>query len=292
MYAVISPSEPAPARALRHTPRTSGVLDAVIERRAKGDVLAHVYACAPLRLMVPRVDADEPLTGIVVNTAGGIVGGDRLRAQVTLGAGSGALLIGQAAEKVYRSAGDDATLACRYRLAAGAVLEVLPQGTILFDGARLRRVTEVGRHPTARLLAGEVLVLGRIGMGETFARGLLHDRWVVACDSGARWIDALRLEADIARLHDAAAGLAGARALATVVYAADDAPACQELARALLAAAPAGVRAAATVVAGVLLVRWLGADPAAVRAALGAFWSAFRAHALGRPARLPVVWHR
>ena len=289
--AVTLPSEPAPAPAERG-PATVGELDVRIARRDRRDVLAHAFARAPLRLMLPRAGDGEPLTGVVVNTAGGVVGGDRHRIDVALGEGAGALIVGQAAEKVYRSAGAVARIDCRYRLEAGAVLEALPQGTILFDGARLVRRTTVERHPEATLLAGEVLVFGRLGMGETFARGLLHDRWEVACDDGARWIDALRLEHDIARLLDARAGFAGARALATVIYAAADAPALIAAAREILDATADSVRAAATVVQGVLLARFLGADAAAVRAALGGFWAAFRACALARPARLPVLWTR
>jgi urease accessory protein len=292
MSAVTLPSEPAPAPVAARAPVTEGVLDVRIARRDCGDVLAHCLARAPLRLMLPRAPDGDPLTGVLVNTAGGVVGGDRHRIDVALGEGAGALLVGQAAEKVYRSAGADARIDCRYRLEAGAVLEALPQGTILFDGARLLRRTTVLRHPAATLLAGEVLVLGRLGMGETFAHGLLHDRWEVACDGGPRWIDALRLDRDIARLLDAPAAFGGARALATVIYAAADAEVRLGAARDILAAAPQGVRAAATVIQGVLLVRWLGADAAAVRVALGAFWAAFRACALGRPARLPVLWNR
>ncbi|MEC9215708.1 MAG: urease accessory protein UreD, partial [Pseudomonadota bacterium] len=53
----------------------------------------------------------------------------------------------------------------------------------------------------------------------------------------------------------------------------------------------AGVRTGATVVNGVLVMRWLGREAAALRQSFGQFWADFRASALGRPARLPRLWH-
>ncbi|MEC9167328.1 MAG: urease accessory protein UreD, partial [Pseudomonadota bacterium] len=53
----------------------------------------------------------------------------------------------------------------------------------------------------------------------------------------------------------------------------------------------AGVRTGATVVNGVLVMRWLGREAAALRQSFGQFWAGFRASALKRPARLPRLWH-
>jgi urease accessory protein len=51
------------------------------------------------------------------------------------------------------------------------------------------------------------------------------------------------------------------------------------------------LRAAATAFDGLLVVRWLGEQAHVVRRAYACFWSAFRAHAAGLPARLPRLWH-
>lgn len=279
MSVVISRCEAAP-------PATAGVLTLSIACRGGATVANRVFARAPLRLMFPRVGADEPLCGVVINTGGGILGGDRQTVDVSLEAGAALLLTGQAAEKVYRSAGADAVVRAEYRIAEGAVLELLPQGTILFDGARLDRHTKIDRQPGGSVLAGEILILGRGGMGEVLRRGRILDRWTL-CEAGRpAWIDGLCLDGDIAGLVAAPAGFAGATALATVVHAADDAPAHLGLARRLLGGE---TRAAASVVGGVLVVRWLG-RAAAVRAALGDFWRGFRAQVLARPAALPAPW--
>ena len=278
MSSAISRSERRCARSL---PATVGGLDIV----ADGDVHARRQN-APLRLFRPHAAAGEPPTGVVANVSGGILGGDRL--SLSVDARGDALITGQAAEKVYRSAGATARVCTDLAVGAGAALEWLPQGTILFDGARLDRRTTVRAAPGGRCLAGEILVFGRVGMGETLRRGAIRDRWRVERGGRPLWIDALRLDGDIGARMAAPYGFAGARAQATVLYVADDAAACVDRARDLMARAG---RAAATVVGGVLIARWLSADPAAARAAFGRFWRAFRAEMLGRPARLPAVWH-
>jgi urease accessory protein len=170
----------------------------------------------------------------------------------------------------------------------GATLEWLPQGTIAFDGARLRRSTEIDVAENGRLLAGEILTFGRIAMGEAFRGGLLHDSWRVRRGGRLIWADALRL-ADVRPLA-ARAGFDGARSLATLIYVAADAPRWLDLARELIERASGALRAGATAFEHLLLARWLGRDPAEVRRAFGAFWAGFRNATLGRPAALPAIW--
>ena len=267
---------------------TEGALDVAVDA---GGLYARRQR-APLRLFCPRAAPGDPPVGAVANLSGGVLGGDRLA--VTVEARADALVTAQAAEKVYRSAGATARVRTVLTVRDGAALEWLPQATILFDGARLDRGLTIRAAPGGRCLAGEILVFGRIGMGETLARGAVCEGWRVECAGRPLWIDRLRLDgADggIAARLAAADGFAGVRGLATAVYAGGDAPRRLDFARAACAGAGRGLRAAATLVNGVLVVRWLGRDPAGVRAAFGEFWRAFRAEALGRPPRLPVLWH-
>ncbi len=252
-----------------------------------GGAFGDIYQRQPLRLLRPRVDGGEPQTGILVNTAGGIVGGDRHRVEIDCVAGGDALLIGQAAEKVYRSTGATAVVDVTLTARRDSRLEWLPQGTILFDAAKLKRQTTVRREPGARILAGEILVLGRLGMDESVRTGSLFDRWRVEDCGKLAWLDALHLDGDIARLSAARAGLDGARSLATAIYLADDAADRLDEARALLPESLSG----ATVLGNVLICRWLGKEPHRLREAVGSFWRHFRASALGRTPTLPTLWH-
>jgi len=99
---------------------------------------AHVREQGPLRLRCPGPPARE-LEGVIVNTSGGMVGGDRFELDLTVGPQARLLITSAAAEKVYRTLDAETTIAARLRVEAGGELAWLPQETILFDRARLRR---------------------------------------------------------------------------------------------------------------------------------------------------------
>lgn len=251
--------------------------------------LRGVYHTDPLRLLFPTPASGDPPTAVVVTTSGGLVGGDRLDIAAAVGEGARALVTAQAAEKVYRSAGEDVRFDVRLSVADGGWLEWLPQETILFDGARLRRTTAAEVSGGGRLLAGELLVFGRIARGERFTRGLARDAWEVRRDGRLVWADALHLDGDVAALLDHPAGFRGATAYGTIVYVGPDAARHLEFARTILGdAAP---YAGATVLGEVLVIRLLGGDAQRLRADFGRVWALLRAELAGLPARLPRLWH-
>jgi urease accessory protein len=142
--------------------------------------------------------------------------------------------------------------------------------------------------PSARLLAGEITILGRSAHGERLSSGSIRDRWAVRSGGRLLWADALRLEGELETCLEAPFGFAGAKALATLVYAAEDARRWLEPARGLIGAE--GLTAGVTCLPGVLIGRWLGADAAVLRSAYGAFASRLRALIAGLPERLPTIW--
>ncbi|MCB2102568.1 MAG: urease accessory protein UreD [Rhodobacterales bacterium] len=254
--------------------------------------LKDLYQRDPVRLLFPTPPRNEIQSAVIVTTSGGLVGGDVLSLSAQADEDVAAQLYPQAAEKVYRSAGADCRIAVDLGVARGAWLEWLPQECILFDGARLRRRTRVDAAAGARVLAGEMMVLGRRAMGERLATGLVREDWEVRRDGRLIWADSLVLDDDIPAIIDHPAGLNGATALGTVIYLADDGPDLRDDARALLDGLDApGVRHGATVVNGLLIVRFMAESPLALRRAYGGFWGAFRQAVAGLPAALPRLWH-
>jgi urease accessory protein len=253
--------------------------------------LVHLYQASPLRVLFPEPEAGEPALAAIVTTSGGVVAGDRFAVAVTLGEGAAALVTAAAAEKAYRSAGAEARIDQRLAVAAGARLEFLPPETILFDGVRLRRHTAVDVAPGAGFLGGGILVFGRRARGERLTRGLLHERWEVSRAGRLVWGDALHLDGDIAATIADPACLADAAACATLILApaAGDARGLVDAARAVQR--EAGVPAGVSAVAGLLVARWLGPDPLALRRAYAALACRLRAAAFGLPPRLPRLWH-
>jgi len=286
MSAAISLCEPPPANAARGVGRvTHGVDDGGVTR------LRDLYQSDPVRVLFPIPARGDIAAAAFVTTSGGLVGGDVLEFSAQADEGAAVQCYPQAAEKIYRSTGAECHIDVSLRAAAGAWLEWLPQETILFDGARLIRRTSAEVAAGGRLLAGEMTVLGRGAMGETLSQGLLRDDWSIRRDGRLAWADTFHLDGAIADTIAHPAGLAGATALATVVYVADDAGEYLDAARGLLDAAPAAVRVGATVVNDILAIRFMAADPHPLRRAFGEFWAGFRHVAAGLPAALPRLWH-
>ena len=256
--------------------------------------LAHLYQRDPLRVLFPAPATDDLPLAVIVTTSGGLVAGDRLDIEVGLAPGAVAHVTASAAEKVYRSTGRTTTIKQTLSIGSGAVLEFLPPETILFDGARLRRETVVDLASGSAFLGGDIVVFGRRARGERFASGFLREVWEVHCDGELVWGDALHLDDDVGLIIDDPACFDGAAAFATMILSPPGGEPRNLLDSARLvqsAAATMGLRAGATAVAGLVIARWLAAEPAALRQAYADLACHFRSAALGLPPRLPRVWH-
>ena len=136
---------------------------------------------------------------MLLNTAGGLTGGDRIDLEVALGAGAEATVTTAAAEKIYRARdGESAEIGVKLALGAGARLAWLPQATILFDGSRLDRRTEVQLAGDATFLAVETLIFGRAAMGEDVHHGACRDAWRIRRDGELVFADTFRVDGAIA----------------------------------------------------------------------------------------------
>src|SRR5271165_6207841 len=102
-----------------------------------------VHEAGSLRVRFPNQDRPGALDAVIVNTAGGMTGGDRFAVDIDVGAGAGLTVTTAAAEKIYRSLAPDTEIAVRLAVGSGATLAWLPQETIVFDQVRLRRTVDV-----------------------------------------------------------------------------------------------------------------------------------------------------
>ncbi len=118
-------------------------------RSGDATVLATLYQRSPCRVLFPRPPLGEAPLAVLVNTAGGLAGGDHVSVAVRVEAGAAATVTTQAAEKIYRSLGPDARVEARLAVGEDARLEWLPQESILFDGACLDRRLGHDRAPAA-----------------------------------------------------------------------------------------------------------------------------------------------
>ncbi len=220
--------------------------------------------------------------GVLINTGGGFAGGDSMRVAADVGEGAAAVLTSQAAEKIYRSEGSASEIEISLALGPASRLAWLPQEQILFDGALLRRRLDVEMAADASLTLVESTVFGRIAMGEAVTSGAFADRWRIRRGGRLVFAEDVRLEGDIDAILARRATGDGARALATFLHIAPDAEACLDGARFALE----GARCECGVSAfdGMLVARFLSADPRTLRADLVRFIERFR----GTP--MPRSW--
>lgn len=221
--------------ALAELPTTAGAVFAA--NRASGRIAFHaafvdgktrrnrVYEDGSLRLRVPNT-TNGTLEAVIVNTAGGMAGGDRFSLEIVAGDGADVVAGTAAAEKVYRAIGADTGVTARLAVGRGAKLAWLPQEMILFDQARLNRRIDIELAADASLLLCEAVVFGRAAMGETVEQGALIDRWRLRRDGKLVFAENVRLDGAITDTLSQPASAKGAAALATILVAPGDESTC------------------------------------------------------------------
>jgi urease accessory protein len=261
--------------------RSEGTLDISFRTREGRTRIDRAYQAGCLRMRL--VDEDAQPRAVLINTAGGIAEGDRLDQAIAWQEGTIATVTTQAAEKIYRALATGCAISNRLTVARGAHAEWLPQETILFDAFRLRREARIVLAEDVTFLGVEAIVLGRAAMGETVRRGSLRDRMRIWRNGRLIYADALALDGDVATLMDRSAIGDGARAMAVIVHASDEAEALRDPVREALA--DASGLAAASCWNGLLAVRLLAPDGETLRHDVALALSVLRG---GRP--LPRVW--
>jgi urease accessory protein len=229
-----------------------------------------------LRVRFPGPPSRE-LEAVIVNTAGGIAGGDQLNINIEAGEGAALAVTSASAEKVYRSLGPDATIAVKLAVGADASLAWLPQETILFDRARLARSIDVDLAGTASLLLAEAVVFGRSGMGEEVRHGNFLDRWRIRRGGRLAYAETVRLDGEIAAKLKQPAVANGGCAVATILCVPGNAETVAAV-RALDFAGEVGISAWKSI----CIARLCARDGAALRRDLVQVLTVLRAGALPR----------
>lgn len=295
MFATALPSEPA--------------VTIPVERRGQGRLLVEARALDGrtvrgrieeegfARVRFPRSGRrGRALEAVMINTGGGLAGGDASQSCLHAGRDAQLVVTTQAAEKIYRSDGATSHIAVELTAEAGASLHWLPQATIVFDGARVERSIVAEVAPDARLLLVEPVILGRTARGERLSYGRLHDRWRIRRGGRLVYADGLQLDGDIAATLDRRATAGGWAAFATLLLVSPDAESRLEAVRAALGLGeseqdgmarelPDGLDAGASAWDGMLSVRLLARDGAPLETAIR------RAIAALGVGEVPRIWH-
>jgi urease accessory protein len=240
-----------------------------------------IHEAGSLRVRFPR-SRTAVLETVIVNTAGGVAGGDCFDIELAVGAGAQITVTSAAAEKIYGSLGSDARMRIALDVDPGGSIVWLPQETIVFNRARIVRSIEVNLAERARLILAETVIFGRLGMGEIVEAGRLVDCWRVRREGHLMFAETIRLDGAIAEKLREPAVANGGFAIGSLLIVPGDA-ALVDMVRALNADFCGEIGISAW--NGLALVRFCAKDGAALRHDMSTVLTAL-------PGRLlPRLWY-
>jgi urease accessory protein len=268
--------------------RADGCGRLVLSGSEDGTRIEDVFEQSPIRIMFPRTGSRPVEEAVIVNTGGGVAGGDRLECSVAALTGASIAVTSQAAEKVYRALDEPAHVVTRLKAQGSAKLAWLPQETIVFNQARLYRTTEIELFSGTELLALEWLVLGRAAHGEVVVGGNIIDSWRVKRDGRLIWADSLRIADEVFPHLNRKALLANGKALATLIYFGPYLEKRLDFLREIIPSL--GCNCAATLVSGLIVVRFAAEESSDLKLALRSFLEQFGPEFGCGPFRVPKMW--
>ncbi len=216
------------------------------------------------KAVFPRPTSNQ-LDAVLVNTAGGVTGGDRFDIHAQAARGTALSLTTQAAERIYRAVGPEpGRIETRLVVERDAQLRWLPQETILFEGCKLARRLDVEVQPTSRFLMVEPVVFGRDASGEQLRGCAFRDAVSITQNGQPLFLDAVNMTGDIATSLGRSAIGGGAGAMASLVLVDTDCARYLPQVRALLP----DTAGASVLHARLLVVRLLSADSHRLRQTL------------------------
>jgi urease accessory protein len=272
----------------RDLQRSDGSARLVLAGSVHGTRIVDLFQRSPIRIMFPGIRGAPVEEAVVVNTAGGIAGGDRLEVAVTTLANATVTVTSQAAERVYRALSTPALIDTRLKLCEAAKLAWLPQETIVFNGGRMRRNTNIEISAGAELLALEWLVLGRAAHREEIVCGQISDGWQVKVDGRLIWADRFRAVDELFPRLRSRALLADFKAIGTLIYFGPDVEAHVQFMRDL--APQLQCHCVTTAVSGLMIARLAARAVAELKAGLREILLQLERTWAQGPFRVPKMW--
>lgn len=271
-----------------------GKVNLVYADRQNTTQLIHNLAIAPLKVQRPFYpEGTDICHSVILHTAGGMAGGDRLSFDVQLQPKAKTLITTAAASKIYRSNGLQAKQNIQIKVDSGAYLEWLPQETIVFNDANYRQDLRVELAPNATWLGWEITRFGRSARGEKFLQGEWRSYTEIWRQGNPLWIDRQWLPAG-EEIINSPHGLAGQPIVATLVWIGEKVSLeIVEKARELWLNQPIFAskgEAGVTQLTEGLLCRYRGASSSEVRHWFKQVWHLLRLYFCDRPSCPPRVW--
>jgi len=172
-----------------------GALRLAFERRNGRTVLTERRFTLPLQALetIPLGDTGSVYLALL-NPTGGLVGGDRLKTEITLGPDTHVCLTTPSATKVYRTVGPPATQETAIRIGEGAILEYIPDHVIPHPGSVFHQSLTVEMGPRSRSILVDAFAIGRLARGERWTFTEMVNRIAVSSRGRPLFLDCMRLD--------------------------------------------------------------------------------------------------
>lgn len=249
----------------------------------------------PLRILQSLYpEGDAICHNVLVHPPSGLVGGDTLDMQVSVGPGAHGLVTTPGATRFYRSEAGLATQQVKAHVAAGGRLEWLPLEAIAYNGCDALNRAVFDLAPGAEMMAWDITALGLPAADLPFEQGQFRQHIEVA---GA-WLERGTLNAEDTRLMNSPLGMAGQRCMASLVFASGSALAPERTDRALALARECIEASTLRLSAGatsphpqIMVLRVLSPVTEPTVQLLREVWAAWRQEMWGLSGTLPRLWN-
>lgn len=251
-------------------------------------VIANRDHCGPLVIQKPFYPEGNPCHLYLLHPPGGLVSGDELKLQLQLDRYSHCLMTTPGATKFYRSSGPAATQRQTFYIANDALLEWMPQETILFNAADAQISTHIELQDNAKYIGWEITCLGRTAGQQPFETGSVTQKITILRGNRPVLVERMSLQGNTAPMQ-AAWGLAGHTTVGTMVITPAD--------PALLEAVRAGTTGgedelfSATLMDNVLLCRYLGPQAQLAKRLFTRVWEIARPFVQNINTCAPRIWN-
>ncbi|WRH65751.1 MAG: urease accessory protein UreD [Planktothrix sp. GU0601_MAG3] len=204
---------------LEQTPsQWQGILDLDYQKINNSTQLVKAYSQAPLKIQRSFYPEGKDIChNIILHTAGGMVGGDRLSQTINLQPETQVLLTTPAASKIYRSSGETAQNNIKIEVQEQSYLEFVPREMIIFNGAIFSQNLRINLAESACYLGWEITRFGRTARGEIFNQGQWKSCTEIWQNGCPVWIDRQGFIAN-EEILNSPHGLAGKPVIASLIW--------------------------------------------------------------------------
>ena len=181
-----------------------------------GQTIARFRHSGPLRVLQSLYPEGPGIChNVIVHPPGGLVGGDSLDLDFSVGTGAHGLVTTPGATRFYRSARLPAVQRSQLVLDAGSRLEWLPLESIAYSGCIADNRLDLQLAAGSEMIGWDITALGLPAAGQPFVEGSFTQR----IELPGIWLEQARIRASDTRLLHSPLGLAGQACFATLFFA-------------------------------------------------------------------------